>query len=290
MPETKTAPAGRVPLPYFDMLFAALERGAPGLSATFGHHVHWGYWGPSDRPDGSLRDFAAAAERLTRRLCDIASIRDGDRVLDAGCGLGGTIASLDQRFSDLSLTGLNIDARQVARAREHVRPSRGNCIAFEVGDACRMPFADASFDEVIAVECIFHFPSRDRFFAEARRVLRPGGRLTICDFVPAPWVVPSLTFAKHFLSWHIEAATGPIDIRCTLDRYRALARRHGFSVACVDDITKGTLPTYPVLRKLAPETGTNPLVAQSWIAALETASRLGGVRYTILAFDVLSRR
>jgi hypothetical protein len=79
-----------------------------------------------------------------------------------------------------------------------------------------MPFADASFDKVLAVECIFHFPSRERFFAEARRVLRPGGRLTLCDFVPERWVVPSVSFAKRFLSWHIEAATGPIDIRCTL--------------------------------------------------------------------------
>lgn len=280
---------GRVELPYFDMLFAALERGAPGLSATFGHHVHWGYWGPSDRPDGSLADFALAAERLTRRLCDIAAVGDGDHVLDAGCGLGGTIASLNERFRDLTLVGLNIDPRQVARASESVRPRRGNRIAFQVGDACRMPFPDASFDKVLAVECIFHFPSRERFFAEARRVLRPGGRLTLCDFVPERWVVPSLSFAKRFLSWHIEAVTGPIDIRCTLDRYRALARGGGFSLAYVDDITRGTLPTYPVLRRLAPETGAPPLMAQAWISALETASLIGGVRYLILAFDALPR-
>ena len=278
---------GDVPLPYFDALFAAIERGAPGLSATFAHHVHWGYWGPADRADGSFTDFAAAAERLTRRLCDAAGVRPGDRVLDAGCGLGGTLASLDQRFLGLSLTGLNIDPRQVTRAAERVVPRAGNQLTFHVGDACRMPFADASFDHVLAVECIFHFPSRARFFAEARRVLRPGGRLTLCDFVPRAYVVPSLTFAKRFLRWHIEAATGPIDIRCTLDRYRALAREAGFSVALVDDITRGTLPTYPVLRRLAPETGANRHVAAAWILALETASRTGGVRYTILSFDAL---
>lgn len=280
--------SGHVKLPYFDMLFAALERGEPGLSEAFGRHVHWGYWGPSDRPDGSLADFALAAERLTRRLCDIAAVRDGDHVLDAGCGLGGTIASLDERFKNLSLVGLNIDPRQVARASETVRPRGDNRISFQVGDACRMPFADASFDKVLAVECIFHFPSRERFFAEARRVLRPGGRLTLCDFVPAPWIVPPLTFAKRFLSWHIEAATGPVDIRCTLDRYRALARASGFSVACVDDITRGTLPTYPILRRLAPETGVHPLLAQAWISVIEAANRTGGIRDLILAFDALA--
>lgn len=278
-------PSTGVSLPYFDMLFGALGRGAPGLSATFGHHVHWGYWGPGDRPDGSFEDFARAAERLTQRLLDNAKVERGHRVLDAGSGLGGTLASLDARCDEVALTGLNIDPRQVEKARERLRPRPGNSLEFHVGDACDMPFPSGAFDRVLAVECIFHFPSRARFFAEAKRVLRPGGRLTLCDFVSAPWVVPSLTFAKRFLSWHIEAATGPIDIRCTLEGYRRLARDHGFSLSLVDDITRGTLPTYPVLRKLAPETGASPLIAASWIAALETASRVGGVRYIILSFD-----
>src|SRR5438034_5931485 len=43
-------------------------------------------------------------------------------------------------------------------------------------DACALPFPDASFDRVLAVECIFHFPSRLRFLKEAARVLKPGGR------------------------------------------------------------------------------------------------------------------
>jgi SAM-dependent methyltransferase len=48
-------------------------------------------------------------------------------------------------------------------------------------DACRLPFADGSFDGLISVEAAFHFSSRERFFGEAFRVLRPGGVITMSD-------------------------------------------------------------------------------------------------------------
>jgi ubiquinone/menaquinone biosynthesis C-methylase UbiE len=153
------------------MLLDATSGDADGLNITLLRHVHWGYWGPQDVPDGSLTDFAAATERLTERICEIAAIRDGDAVLDVGCGFGGTISSLNERYSGLSLTGLNIDSRQIAVAKGRTAAAPGNRVEFVMGDACRMPFADASFNVLLAVECIFHFASRERFFDEARRVL-----------------------------------------------------------------------------------------------------------------------
>ena len=65
------------------------------------------------------------------------------------------------------------------RRRAAARRSRARCAVN--GDATRLPFAPASFDGVISVEAAFHFPSRARFFAEAYRVLRPGGVLTMSD-------------------------------------------------------------------------------------------------------------
>jgi len=52
-------------------------------------------------------------------------------------------------------------------------------------DACAMPRPDRAFDAVLAVACSFHFPSRDAFLLECARLLRPGGRLALSDFVPA---------------------------------------------------------------------------------------------------------
>ena len=276
-----------VDLPYFDMILTALEKRRPGLSATFGHHVHWGYWGFGDRPDGSIEGFAAASERLSRRVCEAGGVRDGIRILDAGCGLGGTSASIDARFEGVDLTGLNIDPRQLAIARERVcaRAEVGNRVAFVEGDACAMPFPDASFDVVLAVECAFHFPSRERFLREARRVLKPGGTLALSDFVPPGILVPPLRGFEALFGQYVMRAIGHVDVHTTLGDYRALAAAAGLVAVREDDITENTMPTYPVLRRLVDETGLTRSKAHLWITALEGASRARALRYMILSFE-----
>ena len=95
-----------------------------------------------------------------------------------------TLANLNETLAAVSLHGINnIDERQAARAAAVVLPRPGNAVHFVHGDACRLPFASAAFDRVLAVECIFHFPSRRQFFGEARRVLRRGGKLALSDFI-----------------------------------------------------------------------------------------------------------
>ncbi|HKQ71305.1 MAG TPA: methyltransferase domain-containing protein [Polyangiaceae bacterium] len=274
-----------IDLPYFDVLLDRLEQNHPELTTAFGRHVHWGYWGNADRADGSMTNFAQAAERMTRRVLACAGIENGQRVLDVGSGFGGTVASLNEQFDDVSLTGLNIDARQIARARRRVRPRSGNVIQFREGDACQMPFDDDSFDTVIALECAFHFPSRLRFLAEAHRVLRPGGRLAVADFVPTRWLVPFLKAQGLVLGGYVKHVLGPADVSFTIERYRQTAKEQGLLLAATDDITEGTLPTYPVLRKVAVEMNLHQRTARFGVNTLEWASRAKLLRYVILTFE-----
>ncbi|MEB3199454.1 MAG: class I SAM-dependent methyltransferase [Synechococcaceae cyanobacterium] len=276
--------ADRPALPYFDRLLPRLEAAAAGQEASldaqlFGRHVHWGYWPDPASALGTPADFADAAEALCALVCQAARVESGQAVLDVGCGVGGTLMHLNAQHRDLSLTGLNIDPRQLAIARRQVQPLHGNRVCFVEGDACRLPFADASFDVVLAVECIFHFGSRRAFLAEVARVLRPGGRLALSDFVASE--------ALALLS-ALPGVAGRADERSTygstnvvrLRTYQRLARELGWPPFSCRDITAGTLPTYPVLLRhslLASDPAdrrTNRL--------LQALSRLGLLRYLVL--------
>ena len=272
--------------PYFEILFSRLSAGDPDTVAAFGRHVHWGYWPDPAAATGTAEDYGQAAERLCRKVCDAARISGGEKILDVGCGFGGTIASLNERFANLDLTGVNIDARQLDRAAQTVHPQNANIIRWLEADAARLPLPDNSFDVVLAVECIFHF-DRPRFLAEAARVLRPGGRLALSDFVPDERAAEFLSGAALAADEAIRWSYGQIDLGCSVSQYRLLGESCGLALADVIDITFHTLPTYDFLNKSTADwpDPTDIALFRRATARLEKASRKGLLGYKILMFE-----
>ncbi len=273
--------SNNVDLPYVDQLLEELIRSPDSrISKTMGRHMHWGYFdSPSSEP--SIPASLAAGEAMTERVCRAGRVRDGLRILDVGCGFGGTIGHLNDRLAGCQFVGLNIDERQLVRARELVTGRPGNTLRFVQGDACALPFDDASFDVVLAVECIFHFPSRKTFFSEARRVLRPGGTLALSDFVVngdklddmAEWT--AINPENGF--WGVRSAA-----LCT-GTYARIARVAGFTVLSDEDITPNTMPTYVGLKSVYAEAKMEDALAAS--VFLEELSRRGFFEYRILSFE-----
>ncbi len=149
------------------------------LFADHSTYINYGYWA-----DGCASlDEASAA--LAGRVADAAGFGPDDVVLDVGFGYG------DQDFAWLRdyrlgrIHGLNITPRQVEAARARAeREGVSDRVRFEVGSATAIPYPEGSFDRVVALECAHHFYPRDRFLAEAYRVLKPGGTFAATDVVP----------------------------------------------------------------------------------------------------------
>lgn len=140
------------------------------------------------------------------------------RVLEIGPGFGATTQVLARRATDL--TAIEIDPRLAGRLRAQL----GDAVTVVTGDGARLPFADGHFDAVLCFTMLHHVPSpelQDRIFAEARRVLAPGGVLAGSDSL----------VTRLFRAIHVGDVMVPVDPATLPGRLRAA----GF-----DDVAVGT--------------------------------------------------
>jgi microcystin synthetase protein McyJ len=142
--------------------------------------LNLGYW-------KDARTYPDACVAMVELLGTRGGLQPGDEVLDVGVGFAEQDFVLLERFKVSRIAGLDITPVHVEKGRERVA-KRGleKQIDIRLGSATAIEFPDASFDRVLALECAFHFDTRDQFIDQAFRVLRPGGSLAIADMLPVP--------------------------------------------------------------------------------------------------------
>lgn len=115
----------------------------------------------------------------------IKDVEDGEaaKILDCGCGYGAQTILMKTRHPDVNYTGINISGAQIEVAKKYTAHLKN--VNLQVADATDLSaFTDTSFTNVYALECAFHFETRQDFLNEAGRVLKPGGALATMDCLP----------------------------------------------------------------------------------------------------------
>jgi ubiquinone/menaquinone biosynthesis C-methylase UbiE len=161
-------------------------------------------------------------------------------LLEIGTGKGGFLAELGKHADHI--TTLDNDADQQRLAKRHVRQAGARCpIRYVIHDAERLPWADGSFDSVASVNTFHHLKRPMRVFKEMLRVLKPGGKLGLCDFSPRGFQI--------FDRIHrFEGGTHP-RLKDGLADFARLLRRRGWKTkrfkGCNQEILVATSPSVP---------------------------------------------
>ncbi len=142
--------------------------------------MHYGYW------EEDTKSLAEAVIRLNAKLAEYERITAADRVLDAGCGVGGSAIYVARRFG-CRVHGITLSARQVETCRANAsRHGVEHLTHFDRRNYLGTGLPDGSFDVVWAVESVCYAFDKGDFLREAFRLLRPGGRLVLADFFSVP--------------------------------------------------------------------------------------------------------
>ena len=203
----------------------------------WGEHVHHGLWLRGDETQ------AQAVRQLAELVAREADIGRGSRVIDIGCGYGAT-SQLIADESGAEVTGITISEAQhaIAEPRAAAGEGHGPKPAYVFGDWLTNTLPADSFDAAIAIESSEHMDKRG-FFAQARRVLRPGGRLVINSWLSRENPTPNQ------VRWLIEpiCREGRMPHLGTEGDYRRWAAEAGFSVVKFQDVTWQIARTWPMI-------------------------------------------
>jgi len=146
---------------------------SPYYRSMWGDHIHHGYWIRGDESKET------AQIQLIEHLAQLANIKTGLRILDIGCGFGGSSLYLTKKYG-VNSTGITISPVQVQMAKEAAAKTNLDA-SFLLMDAEDMQFAQP-FDLLWSVESISHYHDPRRFFASAVKFLKPGGHFALTDW------------------------------------------------------------------------------------------------------------
>jgi cyclopropane fatty-acyl-phospholipid synthase-like methyltransferase len=213
------------------------DRVTAAWGLLLGEELHYGVFA-----DG-ITELADATGELTRLMIEHGRIEAGDEVLDVGCGTGAPAVRLAKELGAV-VTGITTSEEGIRAARARAeREGVADRTRFEERDGMANGFADQSFDRVWQLESSHLMRRRDAVIAENARVLRPGGRMVLCDIVlRRPLDLAEVRRLREPLTL-LRAVFGDARME-QLSEYGRLAEASGLAVDEQRDLTADTRPTF----------------------------------------------
>lgn len=221
---------------------------SPYYYKLWGEHLHHGYW---IRGDESKEQ---AQHQLIEHLARLAEIPKDAKILDVGCGFGGSSLYLCRQFG-ATTTGITISGVQVKMANEAAARARAEA-RFCLMDAEEMTFAEP-FNVLWSVESISHYQDRGRFFTSAARLLKPGGLIALTDWFQKPGL--SVAQRKKYIA--------PIEkgmfVRLEeMGEYESYLRSNEMEIVCREELTKHCARTWELGLEIIGDPGFWSLAAK----------------------------
>ena len=253
----------------------------PFYRMFWGRHLHHGLWNGDESP-------RQAQQQLTDTLAREA-VRSGDRVLDVGCGMGGSSIHLARAL------GCCVSGVTLSRVQKHwatgaawLGGARGGA-DFRCADVESLELPAGSFDVVWSIECTEHLFDKPAFFRKAAQWLRPGGRMAICAWLAGNTDTPE---RKDLVEKVCEAFLCP-SLGSMAD-YQQWMSDAGLSMTVCHDWTERVARTWEIceqrverskVRRVADFFGRETADFLDHFATILKAYRTGAMQYGALVFE-----
>ncbi len=177
--------------------------------------LHYGFW------ESNTRSIADAIINTNRCVAECLDVNETDRILDAGCGIGGTSVFLAKNYG-AEVVGITLSDRQVRAAEKRaLKLGVKDKVKFFNSDYTKTDFKDGSFTKVLALESVCYANNEIDFLNEAFRLLQTGGKIVVADgfLVRTDFNEKERVVYKDWLNgWALPNLATKESFRCDLDK------------------------------------------------------------------------